>query len=79
MFHKIGTAQDEDVIIYENPEKPRWSWGLTSVVEEAQRLSFSRLARALTKEIGSMFSFKPCISLLFLLVDELIGAYSFIG
>ena len=27
MFHKLGTSQSEDVIIYQNPDKPRYTWG----------------------------------------------------
>jgi len=54
MFHKIGTAQDKDVIVYENPEKPRWSWGI-SVVKDS-KLSFYLLVKAQMKEIDSMFS-----------------------
>ena len=34
MFHKLGTSQSEDKIIYENPDKPRWGWGI-SVVKES--------------------------------------------
>jgi len=25
-FHKIGTSQEEDLLIYERPDKPNWSW-----------------------------------------------------
>ena len=28
MFHKLGTSQSEDKIIYENPDKPRCGWGI---------------------------------------------------
>ena len=28
MFHKLGTPQSEDQIIYENPDQPRWGWGI---------------------------------------------------
>ena len=34
MFHKLGTPQSEDKIVYENPDKPRWGWGI-SVVKES--------------------------------------------
>ena len=31
MFHKIGTNQSEDELIYENPDNPRWGFGITAV------------------------------------------------
>ena len=34
MFHKIGTNQSEDRVIYENPDQPRWSWSI-KVIEDS--------------------------------------------
>ena len=31
MFHKIGTNQSDDQLIYENPDNPRWGFGITAV------------------------------------------------
>mgnify|MGYP006242002231 FL=1 len=31
MFHKIGTNQSEDILIYDNPDNPRWGFGITAV------------------------------------------------
>ena len=33
MFHKIGTNQSEDQVFYENPDQPRWGWGI-NVIED---------------------------------------------
>ena len=33
MFHKIGTDQSEDFVVYENPDQPRWGWGI-NVIED---------------------------------------------
>ena len=76
MFHKIGTPQNEDKVIYENPDKPRWSWGLTIV--EGSEVKFLSIGEG-TDERNRLYvqlqPSKPFIPL----VDELIGAYSFIG
>ena len=29
MFLKIGTDQSDDILIYENSDKPRWSFGIS--------------------------------------------------
>ena len=34
-FHKIGTSQEEDLLVYERPDKPNWSWGI-QVSEDGQ-------------------------------------------
>jgi prolyl oligopeptidase len=76
MFHKIGTNQESDILIYENPNKPRWGWSI-SLVKDSQIkfLSISdgtdernRLYVQLTPES----SFMP-------LIDELIGAYQYLS
>ena len=75
MFHKLGTPQSEDEIIYENPDKPRWGWSISIVKEsDIKFLSISngtdernRLYVQLKKGEG----FIP-------LIDELIGAYQYL-
>ena len=76
MFHKIGTNQESDILIYENPNKPRWGWSI-SIVKDSQIkfLSISdgtdernRLYVQLTPES----SFMP-------LIDELIGAFQYLS
>jgi prolyl oligopeptidase len=75
MFHKLGTAQSEDIVIYENPNKPRWGWGI-SVVNESD-IKFLSISNG-TDERNRLYvqlekngSFIP-------LIDELIGAYQYL-
>ena len=75
MFHELGTAQSEDIVIYENPDKPRWGWGI-SVVNESD-IKFLSISNG-TDERNRLYvqlekngSFMP-------LIDELIGAYQYL-
>ena len=75
MFHELGTAQSEDIVIYENPDKPRWGWGI-SVVNESD-IKFLSISNG-TDERNRLYvqlekngSFIP-------LIDELIGAYQYL-
>ena len=75
MFHKLGTAQSEDIVIYENLDKPRWGWGI-SVVNESD-IKFLSISNG-TDERNRLYvqlekngSFIP-------LIDELIGAYQYL-
>ena len=75
MFHKLGTAQSEDIVIYENPDKPRWGWGI-SVVNKSD-IKFLSISNG-TDERNRLYvqlekngSFIP-------LIDELIGAYQYL-
>ena len=75
MFHKIGTDQSEDYIVYENPDQPRWGWGI-NVIEDSniKILSISEGTderNRLYIQLNAGEKFIP-------LIDELIGAYSFI-
>ena len=38
MFHKIGTNQSEDKLIYENPQNPRWGFGITVIKDSDMKL-----------------------------------------
>ena len=75
MFHKIGTNQSEDYVVYENPNQPRWSWGINVIKDtNIKILSISegtdeRNRLYIQLNIGEKFI--P-------LIDEMIGAYSFI-
>ena len=75
MFHKLGTAQSEDIVIYENPDKPRWGWGISVVNESDIRfLSISNGTderNRLYVQLEKNGSFIP-------LIDELIGAYQYL-
>ena len=75
MFHKLGTSQSEDVIIYENPDKPRWGWGISIVKDsEIKFLSISNGTderNRLYVQLNRDESFIP-------LIDELIGAYQYL-
>ena len=75
MFHKIGTDQSEDFVVYENPDQPRWGWGI-NVIEDTniKILSISEGTderNRLYIQLNTGEKFIP-------LIDELIGAYSFI-
>ena len=75
MFHKLGTDQSEDQIFYENPDQPRWGWSI-DVIEDTtiKVLSISEGTderNRLYIQLKSGEKFLP-------LIDELIGAYSFI-
>ena len=75
MFHKIGTNQSEDYVVYENPNQPRWGWGINVIKDtNIKILSISegtdeRNRLYIQLNIGEKFI--P-------LIDEMIGAYSFI-
>ena len=75
MFHKLGTSQSKDVVIYENPNKPRWGWSV-SVVDDS-KVKFLSISNG-TDERNRLYvqlekdgSFIP-------LIDELIGAYQYL-
>ena len=75
MFHKIGTDQSEDYVVYENPDQPRWGWGI-SVIKDTniKILSISEGTderNRLYIQLNTGEKFVP-------LIDELIGAYNFI-
>ena len=75
MFHKLGTDQSEDQIFYENPDQPRWGWSIDVIEDTAIKvLSISEGTderNRLYIQLKSGEKFLP-------LIDELIGAYSFI-
>ncbi len=75
MFHKIGTDQSEDYVVYENPDQPRWGWSI-SVIKDTniKILSISEGTderNRLYIQLNTGEKFIP-------LIDELIGAYNFI-
>ena len=75
MFHKIGTDQSEDYVVYENPDQPRWGWGISVIKDTSIKiLSISEGTderNRLYIQLNTGEKFIP-------LIDELIGAYSFI-
>ena len=75
MFHKIGTSQSEDKLIYENPKNPRWGFGITVIKDSDMKLlSISEGTDDRNKvylKIDENSDFIP-------IIDELIGTYSFI-
>ena len=75
MFHKIGTDQSEDLVVYENPNNPRWSWGISVVKDTAIKiLSISEG----TDERNRLYIQTDRENKFIPVIDELIGAYSFI-
>ena len=75
MFHKIGTDQSDDKLIYENSENPRWGFGITVVKDsDIKILSISEGTDDRNKiylKVEKDGDFLP-------IIDELIGTYSFI-
>ncbi|NCX42543.1 MAG: S9 family peptidase, partial [Proteobacteria bacterium] len=75
MFHKLGTSQSEDRIVYENPKKPRWGWGI-SVVEESD-IKFLSISNG-TDERNRLYIQLKKGEEFIPLIDELIGAYQYL-
>ena len=75
MFHKLGTSQSEDKIIYENPDKPRWGWGI-SVVKESD-IKFLSISNG-TDERNRLYVQLKKGEEFIPLIDELIGAYQYL-
>ena len=75
MFHKIGTNQSEDILIYDNPDNPRWGFGITVIKDsEMKLLSISEGTDDRNRiyiKLNKNSEFIPVI-------DSLIGTYSFI-
>ena len=75
MFHKIGTDQSEDKIIYQNKDQPRWGWGI-SVVKDSQ-IKFLSISNG-TDERNRLYVQLEPETLFIPLIDELIGAYQYL-
>ena len=75
MFHKLGTAQSEDIVIYENPDKPRWGWGI-SVVNQSD-IKFLSISNG-TDERNRLYVQLEKNGTFIPLIDELIGAYQYL-
>ena len=75
MFHELGTAQSEDIVIYENPDKPRWGWGI-SVVNESD-IKFLSISNG-TDERNRLYVQLEKNGYFIPLIDELIGAYQYL-
>ena len=75
MFHKLGTPQSEDKVVYENPNKPRWGWGI-SVVEESD-IKFLSISNG-TDERNRLYVQLKKGEEFIPLIDELIGAYQYL-
>jgi len=75
MFHRIGTSQSEDIIVYENIDKPRWGWGISVVHDsEIKFLSISNGTDERNRLYVQLEKNGPFIPL----IDELIGAYQYL-
>ena len=76
MFHKLGTPQSEDQIIYENLNKPRWGWGINVLKDtEVKFLTISNGTderNRLYVQLKKGDEFIP-------LIDDLIGAYQYLN
>ena len=75
MFHKLGTDQSEDQIFYENPDQPRWGWGI-DVIEDTT-IKVLSISEGTDERNRLYIQLKPGEKFI-PLIDELIGAYSFI-
>ena len=76
MFHKIGTEQSQDLIIYENSNEPRWGWGIT-VVEDS-KIKFLSISEGTDERNRLYVQLEPGEAFI-PLIDELIGTYEFLG
>jgi len=75
MFHKIGTDQSEDQVFYENPDQPRWGWGINVI--ENTNIKLLSISEGTDERNRLYIQLNPGEKFL-PLIDELIGAYSFI-
>ena len=75
MFHKLGTDQSEDQIFYENPDQPRWGWGI-NVIKDTN-IKLLSISEGTDERNRLYIQLKPGEKFL-PLIDELIGAYSLI-
>jgi len=75
-FHKIGTSQKKDVLVYERPDRPNWSWGIqTSEDGRFRILSVSEGtddSNRLYVQLSKDSSFIPVVA-------ELEATYIFLG
>jgi prolyl oligopeptidase len=75
MFHKLGTPQSEDQIIFENPNQPRWGWGI-NVLEDTE-VKFLTISNG-TDERNRLYVQLKKGAAFIPLIDELIGAYQYL-
>ncbi len=75
MFHKIGTNQSEDKVIYENPDQPRWGWSI-KVIEDSD-IKILSISEGTDERNRIYLQLSPNTKFI-PIIDELIGAYSFI-
>ena len=75
MFHKIGTDQKQDIVAYENSDKPRWGWGI-SVVKDS-KIKFLSISEGTDERNRLYVQLKPGDSFI-PLIDDLIGAYQYL-
>ncbi len=75
MFHKVGTDQSDDILIYENSDKPRWSFGI-SVLKDSDIKVLSIFDG--TDERNRIYLSLKKNSDFVPIIDDLFGAYNFI-
>jgi prolyl oligopeptidase len=75
MFHKLGTLQSEDRVIYEDSKNPRWGWGI-SIVKDSD-IKFLSISNG-TDERNRIYVQLNKDEKFIPLVDELIGAYQYL-
>ena len=75
MFHKLGTPQSEDQIIFENPSQPRWGWGI-NILEDTE-VKFLTISNG-TDERNRLYVQLKKGAAFIPLIDELIGAYQYL-
>ena len=75
MFHKLGTTQSEDQIVFENPNQPRWGWGI-NVLNDTE-VKFLTISDG-TDERNRLYVQLKKGGAFIPLIDELIGAYQYL-
>ena len=75
MFHRIGTDQSTDEIIYQNLDQPRWGWSINLIKDSnIKLLSISEGTDERNRLYIQLEKDKKFIPI----IDELIGSYSYI-
>lgn len=57
-YHRVGTAQSADVLVYERPDQPDWGFQL-SVSEDGRYLIITVWSKRTAIELLSVFSANP--------------------
>ena len=78
-YHRLGTPQSEDVLVYERPDQKEWGFG-GEVTDDGRYLVITGLARAPTRRTASSTrTCGPRTRAVVELLDEFDAEYAFVG